>query len=295
MAQVLRYVEERHRIADRVSTPERADAWIVNAWAETMLGNLANAEQAAENSRAGFGSGQAASFVLGATCWRIVALHALGRWDEVMQEASRAERSLDESQLTAPWYAFNGFVAILATARARNDAVAKDHWKSLMLRLTDRVPPDDRIRRMLGYVTGDLDALAQGAIHEFRLFSPRLDYVHLASGLLADRRFAVSAEAVSAIVEYSEDRQLLLVSAQARRLRGLVLRSREDLDVALAGFEQMRAAPFVARARTEIGLLTDDAALVDRGMDELEALKDVEQAARVAAERRSGLAVGQPG
>ena len=292
MDRVLAFVQERHAIADRVSTPERADAWIVAAWAETIRGNLAAAEDAAERSRAGFGAGQAASFVLGATCWRIVALHALGRWDEVMQEAVRAERSLEESQLTAPWYAFNGFLAILATARGRDDSVAKEHWKSLMLRLTDRVPPDDRIRRMLGYVTGDLAALELGAIHEFRLFTPRLDYLHLAMGLLADRRYPASPEAVGVVLEYAEERGLLLVSSQARRLRGLLNSNREDLDVALRGFEQMGALPFQARTRTEIGLLTDDAALVERGLDELEALKDVEQAGRVAAERRSGLAVG---
>jgi hypothetical protein len=50
----------------------------------------------------------------------------------------------------------------------------------------------------------------------------------------------------------------------------------------------MGARPYAARVRTELGLLTGDAALVDRGLDELEALGDVEQAKRVAAERRAG-------
>jgi class 3 adenylate cyclase len=294
MAQVLEYVAERHAIEDRVSTPERADAWIVHAWAETIRGNLTAGEEAAEQSRAGFGAGQAASFVLGATCWRIVALHGLGRWDEVLVEAGRAERALEESTLTAPWYAFNGFISVLATARSRGDAVVADHWKSLMLRLTDRVPPDDRIRRILGYVTGDLEALERGAIHDFLFFTPRLDYVHLAGALLADRRHPASPEAISAVVAYTEERGLLLPSSQARRLRGIVTGSAEDLQVALEGFERMAARPFAARARTELGLLAGDEALIDRGLDELEALDDVEQAARVASERRAGLAVGPP-
>ena len=295
MAAVLEFVTERHAIEDRVSTTERADAWIVNAWAEAIRGNLGVAEQAAERSRSGFGAGQAPSFVLGATSWRILALHALGRWDEVFQEAIRAERALDESQLTAPWFAFNGFLAILSTARSRGDTVAADHWTNLVLRLTDRVVPDERIGRMLGFVTGDLAALERGAIHDFRYFTPRLDYVHLALAFLADRRFAVSVDAVTAVIDYTEQRGLLLPGSQARRLRGLATGSGEDLEVALAGFEQMGALPYRARAQTELGLLTGDATSIERGLDALETLKDVEHAARVAAERRTGLAVGQAG
>ena len=119
MAKVLEYVQERHAIEDRVSTPERADAWIVHAWAEVIRGNLGDAEVAAERARAGFGTGQAASFVLGATAWRIVALHALGRWDEAMADVARAERALQESELATPWYAFNGFIAAYAVGRRR--------------------------------------------------------------------------------------------------------------------------------------------------------------------------------
>ena len=40
--------------------------------------------------------------MLGATSWRIVALHALGRWDEALADLSRAERALQESELTTP-------------------------------------------------------------------------------------------------------------------------------------------------------------------------------------------------
>ncbi len=291
MAQTLEYVRERHAIQDRVSTPERADAWIVNAWAETIRGNLVAAEQAAEQSRAGFGAGQAASFVLGATCWRLVALHALGRWDEVFVEAVRAERALEESQLTAPWYAFNGFLAILATARSRGDSLAAEHWKRLMLQITDKVEPDGRIKRILGYLSDDLEALERGTLHDFRFFTPRLDYVHLAAGLLADRRSPVSAEAVTAVIDYTEARELLLPSSQARRLRGLLTQSRDDLEHALDGFTRMGALPFVARVQTELGLLEGRADLLDAGLDELERLGDVEQARRVAAERRAGSTV----
>jgi hypothetical protein len=140
---------------------------------------------------------------------------------------------------------------------------------------------------MLGYLTGDLDALAQGTIVRFRLFSPRLDYIHLAAAHLADRRHPVNPLAIGALVDYTEQRGLLLISSQARRLRGIVTRDRGDLEVALQGFERMGARPFAARVRTELGDLIGDQALFDHGLDELEALGDVDQATRVAAERRA--------
>jgi len=225
--------------------------------------------------------------VLGATAWRIVALHALGRWDEAMADASRAERALQESELDAPWYAYNGFFAAFAVARGRGDAVTAEYWKSLMLRFVEHNDPGYRTRNMLGYLTGDLDSLAEGAIRAFRLFSPRLDYVHLAAGLLADRRHQVRAADVTALIDYTEARGLALLSSQGRRLRGIVNADPTDLTVALEAYEAMGARPFAARVRTELGAVTGDQAMIDRVLDELEALGDVEQAARVAAERRA--------
>jgi hypothetical protein len=304
MAKVLEYVEERHAIEDRVSTPERADAWIVHAWAEVIRGNLSEAEQAADRARAGLGTGQAASFVLGATAWRILALHALGRWDEAMADAGRAERALVESELTTPWYAFNGFIAAVAIARARSDNVAAEYWKGLMLRLVERSGMGPRVRnmaaprsvapslRILGYITDDLDELAAAAIDRFREFTPRLDLVHLAAALLADRRHRADPRSLDALVDYAEERGLLLVSSQARRLRGLVTGETTDLEVALDAFERMQARPFVARVRTELAALTGDRDLADLGLDELEKLGDVDQAGRVAAERRAATKAG---
>ncbi|MES1239250.1 MAG: hypothetical protein ABUL57_00145, partial [Chloroflexota bacterium] len=148
---------------------------------------------------------------------------------------------------------------------------------------------------MIGYLTGDLDALARGAIERFREFSPRLDYVHLAAALLADRRHPVDRLAIGALIEYTEARGLLLISTQARRLRGIVSANRSDLEIALDGYERMGARPFAARARTELGALINDRAMADQGLDELEALGDVEQAARVAKERNARTGYPAPG
>jgi class 3 adenylate cyclase len=287
MARVLAYDVEREAFEDRVSTAERADAWNSRSWSEFILGQLENATASAERARAGLAPGQASAFVLGASCWRVVALHALGRWDEALADAARAERAWQESELRAPWYAINGFLAAFAIARGRGDPVGSDHWRELIQRIDERSDPGIRTRRVFAYVTDDLDALGKKVIEDFRIFAGRLDYVHLALGLLADRRHAVADEAIDELLRYVDERGLRLISAQARRLRGVQRGDLEDLSTALAAFEEMGARPLAARARTELGLLSGAADLVDRGMDELETLGDVEQSARVAAERKS--------
>ena len=287
MGRVLELVEERLQLADRLSTGERSDAWIVRAWALTLRGDLGEAAEAAERARAGLATGQAAPFVLGATTWRVLALFALGRWDEALTEAGRAEHAWQESELLAPWYALHGFLAAFTIARARGDPVGADHWKDLITRIDERSDANVRTRRLFAYVNDDLDALERDVIQGFRIFAGRFDYVAVSLGLLADRRRPVDPAALAELLAYVEERGLSWVVAHARRLRGVIARRRDDLDAALAAFERMDARPSVARLRTEIGLLTGDSAQIDQGMDELEALGDVEQSARVATERRA--------
>jgi hypothetical protein len=231
-------------------------------------------------------SGQAASFVLGATSWRVVALHALGRWDEALAEAARAERAWQESELEAPWYAINCLLAAYSICRTRHDPVGAAHWRDLVLRIDERSSEDVRTRQLVPFVNDDPAELVRQALVEFRMWTGRYDYVHLCLGFLADRRHPVGGELLDAIVEYTDARGLELVTAQARRARGIERKDRADLEASLASFERMGAAPFVARVRTELGLLIADAPAIERGLDELERLGDVEQAARVAAERR---------
>ena len=290
MARVVELAEQRHQLEDRVSTAERSDAWIVHTWAEVMLGNLTTALESADRARAGLVSGQASSFVLGATTWRTVALHALGRWDEALTEAARAERAWQESELRAPWYAINGFLAAFAIARARADPVGADHWRDAIIRIEERSDAVIRTRRLIAYVHDDLDSVARDIVAEFRVFAGRLDYVYLALALVADRRHPMDATVLDSLIEYVRPRRQLLVEASARRLRGLLRDDKADLEAALAAFEQMGARPYVARVSTELGLLTGDTALLDRGMDELESLGDVEHAARVASEMKAAAA-----
>ncbi len=290
MGRVLELAKERHAIEERLSTAERADAWIVQTWSETILGELEAAVDSADRARAGLVPGRASSFVLGATSWRVVALHALGRWDEALAEATRAERAWTESELRAPWFAINGFLAALAIARGRGDSVGADHWAAVVTRIEERSDAVVRTRRLMAYVTDDLDALVRDIVDEFRIFAGRFDYIHLTLGLLADRRHPVEAAVLDDLLGYTDARGLRLVTAQAYRLRGLLLRDRANLEQALNLFEGMGAAPSVARLHTELGMLTGDPAMVDRGLDALAAIGDLQQAARVASERRAGAA-----
>ena len=132
---------ERQKIEDRLSTSERADAWIVRTWSELLLGDLAAGRRLGRaGPRGPRDRARPSSFVLGATCWRVVALHALGRWDEALADAARAERAWQDSELRAPWYAINGFLAAFTIARGRGDSVGADHWREL-------VQPDRRAVR----------------------------------------------------------------------------------------------------------------------------------------------------
>jgi hypothetical protein len=89
------------------------------------------------------------------------------------------------------------------------------------------------------------------------------------------------------MIAYADERSILLVSSMARRLRGLRSHDETDLRDALAAFEQMQARPHVARAKSEIGLLTGDSALVEAAVGELESIGDLEHATRVVAEQRA--------
>jgi class 3 adenylate cyclase len=287
MLRVAELARERHTFEDRVSTEERADAWIVQAWSETILGDLAAAADSAERARAGTVPGQASAFVLGATCWRVVSLHALGRWDEALAEALRAERAWQESELRAPWYAINGFLAAYSIARSRDDAVGAERWRSVVQRIDEWSDAEVRTRRLIAYVNHDLEALARRVVGEFRFFAGRQDYVHLTLGYLSDHRQPVDVAVLDDLLAYVDERELRLVSAQARRLRGIVTSDTNDLEQALVEFVRMGAVPSVARVRTELGALTGDAGMVDAGLDDLDRLGDVTQVRRVGEERRS--------
>jgi class 3 adenylate cyclase len=282
--------QERLAIADRISTSERLDAAVVITWSLTILGRLGEAEVAATEAKAGLVSGQAPAWVAGASAWRTTALFHLGRWDEAMPEAARMERGYAESEIRAPWFALNGILSAWSIARARGDAVEADRWRVVATTIFDRSDPAIRTQRLRALVDGELDSLERDFVDNFLKFTGRLDHVALILGALADRRLGTETTGLDTMIAYTDERSILLVSSLARRLRGLRRHDEGDLRDALAVFEQMKARPYIARVKSEIGLLTGDSSLVEAAIGELEAVGDLEHATRVVAEQRAAKA-----
>jgi class 3 adenylate cyclase len=286
VAEVQENARLRLELGDRISTEERVDARIVQAWTEFILGNLDAAEEAGEQARAGLMPGQASAWVLGATAWRMSALHGMGRWDDVVLDLARAERAWAESELAAPGFSLNGFFAAFSVARSRGDVVLADRVAEEVRRILRRSDPLIRNQRMIAFIDADLAGLDE-VIRTARVFTPRLDHVYYALTLLADRRHSTPLEPLDELLDYALERGLNLISSQALRLRGLIGQDAADLERALELFKDMGAAPYVARATAELGILRGDGAAIERGLAGLEALGDVEHAARIASERKA--------
>ena len=77
-----------------------------------------------------------------------------------------------------------------------------------------------RTQRLQALVTGDFDALERGLVDEFLTFTGRLDHVALAVAALADQRVGTATGSLDRLIGYTDERSILLVSSQARRLRG---------------------------------------------------------------------------
>src|SRR5258708_11562487 len=140
---------------------------------------------------------------MGATAWRILALHALGRWDEALVDAVFAERAWADSEVRAPSFALSGLLAAFTISRNRGDTVGAEHWRELVLRVFEGSDPGIRNQRLRAYVDGDLDRLVSTVIANFRIFSGRVDYVALSAGLLGDHRHPVPVAIPDDLVDYA--------------------------------------------------------------------------------------------
>jgi hypothetical protein len=267
-------------------TSERLDAQIMLSWLEMLRGELAASETAAGAVRAGLGAGQAPAWVMGASGWRTDALWALGRWDDALVEAGRSELAWRESQIHAPSFALNGFLAAFSIAQSRRDPVDEAHWRSLAETVVQRSDIAARVRRMEAFYRDDLAALATDVLAQHRLFYGRLDYVHRTLARLVDRRYPIEERILAELLDYVEHRDLRFIEALVRRGLGVLHGRTDQLREALAGFERSGARPFVARVQTELGRIERDQALFETGLRELERLGDLDQLDRALAESR---------
>jgi class 3 adenylate cyclase len=281
------YSERRLGLAG-LSTVERLDAQVMVAWSLVDVGAFAEAERAAARVFAGLGPGQGASWRLGAGGWRIDALHRLGRWDEALAEAGRAMDAWRESEVPTPGFATHGFVSAWLIAHARRDAVDAERWATAVRSIVRRVPEDDRQHALGPIVDEDPAGVRVQVLDRPTRFAGRLDFVELALMFLADSRATGPSGPVRSLVRVGDERRLGGLAAQAERVVGIADGETASLERALAWFEAAGARPFVARCRTELGILRGDASLVDDGLAILEALGDQRQMERVARERAAG-------
>jgi len=277
----------RRRLAlEGLVTSERLDAQIMLSWLEMLRGELAASEMAAAAVRAGLGAGQAPAWVMGASGWRTDALWALGRWDDALVEAGRSELAWRESQIHAPSFALNGFLAAFSIAQSRRDPVDEAHWRSLAETVVQRSDVGARVRRMEAFYRDDLAALARDVVAEHRLFYGRLDYVHRTLARLIDRRYPIEERILVELLDYVEHRDLRFIEALVRRGLGVLHGRTGQLREALVGFERAGARPFVARVQTELGRIVGDEDMIATGLRELERLGDLDQLDRALAESR---------
>ena len=270
-----------------LGTAERLDAMIVSAWSNVLLGNLHDAERAAAQVREGLAAGQAAGYVMGASGWRTEALWMLGRWDEALAEATRSETAWHESEIHAPGFSTNGFLAALSICQARRDTLGADHWRSVVETILARTDVGIRIHFMRGFLSNDYDSLVREVVVNYRVFFGRLDYVQRATERLTDRRHPIPEPALRSIVAYAQERGLRVLLTHSRRALGVLWNDDAELRRALQAYEAMEARPFVARVKTELALRTRDPGLLEAGVTELEALGDVDQLERVLSESRT--------
>ena len=106
--------------------------------------------------------------------------------------------------------------------------------------------------------------------------------VERALAACADRGKRVPTEPLDEIIERAEQLGQRPLQAQALRVRGLQGSSGQvDLASSLSLFQEIGARPYAGRVEIELGELTGDRNLSERGLVALDALGDVDQLERV--------------
>ena len=279
----LEFVEQRLAIGDRLDLVERLDALTMVAWHLTTLGDLRAAAASAVDSLGLLVPGQAPSSVMSTGAWLVADLHVLGRWDEAASVSARIELAWHALDRPSAGYMIQGVLAALDIGRARRDEGLTARARATAEAILEQFEPDDRVSRLGAFVRLDLAAIERDIIAEFRRFTGRLDHLDRAIAACTDRAHFIDPTVLRDIVRYTEPRGIQLVAAQARRALSLATADAAGLRAALAEFDAMGAVPYAARVRTELGVLTEDAALVAEGRIALETIGDLDQLGRMAA------------
>ncbi|MBA2644368.1 MAG: AAA family ATPase [Solirubrobacterales bacterium] len=261
---------------ERLNHPERLDAYSVATWTSTVLGDLADADRVSSEALATVQAGQAPGMSLHLVAWRAEALFCLGRWDEAVTAAERAEALWRELGQAATGYGVRAFLAAFDVARARADGDAVERWRAIVRAILQQFGAQDAARRLaFHYIALEVDALARELEEEFAIRAP--DRRGRSIGLCVDHGVSIDEGALRQYVAGSMEERTALLEGHARRALGQQSSDGTQLERALVIFERCAAVPYAARVRTELGRLTGNEEMVAAGIGALEALGDVDQ------------------
>jgi class 3 adenylate cyclase len=275
-AEMRTQAQRRIGFKERLDSRERLDAYSVATWTSTVLGDLVEADRISNEALSTLQPGQAPGMSLHLMAWRVEALFCLGRWDEALTAAQRAEALWRELGQAATGYATRAFLAAFDVARARDDGEGIERWRLIVRAINDQFGAQDPVRRLSDrYVALEVQALARQLEEEF--VDPAPERRGRSIALCVDHGVPIHAGALQKYVAVSLEERTALLEAHARRALGQQESDRGELEQSLAIFERCGAVPYAARARLDLGRLTDDEEIVKAGIRALEALGDVDQ------------------
>ncbi|HEX6140528.1 MAG TPA: adenylate/guanylate cyclase domain-containing protein, partial [Candidatus Limnocylindria bacterium] len=111
----------RVAMAQRLPMDERLDALNMVAWTSALIGDLAEADDAAATSMALVQPGQNPGFALGGASWRAYVQALIGNWEALATSAEELRNRWLVSERPAASYALQGFLSAVDWARNRRD------------------------------------------------------------------------------------------------------------------------------------------------------------------------------
>lgn len=269
------YARQRLALGGQLPLGERLDACAYCAWEASLLGEFEEVvgvtHHAAELMVPFGGLGAAVH----AMAWRAHALAMLGDWDEALVAADAAERSWSDTGRGAAGYAAQGFLAALEICRSREDDVGSARWQGVLEESCEPFEEASFARAALHIARLDRQALL-GCVTRPTALVERPHFVERVLGTCLDRRWLVDEAPLRAILAQARTQGLRPLEAQVRRGIGLAGASATELRSALRLSEAMSMTPMVGRLLVELGILTGEVQLADRGAGVLRRLGDAQ-------------------
>ena len=267
--------ERRIAFADRLGIEEKLDALQVLAWGTVQLGRLDQAAAASDAAVALLAPGQNIVFVMASASWSAYVGALKGDWDRTAASLDDLRRRWLDAGRTAAAYALQGALSGVDWARNRGVDPPLDRWLDIADTIVTSFPPQHPVAAIAALLALDLDAIVD-IVRRHDRYPDRAHYVEHAIALCADRRHALPVELLDEVLHRSRRVGLRVLEAQALRSRGLTRDDPDELRRALDAFEEMGAARYAARARLQLGALTDDGELQALGRRQMESFGEAD-------------------